>query len=140
MGCPLNYRCGCSAQVKLITGADYKRLEFSGTHDSDSHAKGRSKTLTHDQIALIYDAVVIAPHQSGTKLRRNLCQAKGSPESYKHMAPSMIRTIQRRVKSQDGKGPVDDAATGCYSRSRIARQAHRVVQGQRYIQGARASQ
>ena len=110
--------------MKLITGEDYKRLEFSGTHDSESHAKERSKTLTHDQIVLIHDAVVIAPNQSGTDLRQNLCQAKGSPESYKHMAPSMIRTIQRRVKSQDGKGPVDDAATGCYSRSRIARQAH----------------
>ena len=101
MGCPLNYRCGCSAQVKLITGADYKRLEFSGTHDSESHAKERSKNLTHE--VLIHDAVVIAPNQSGTQLRRNLCQAKGSPESYKHMPPSMIRTIQRRVKTARGQ-------------------------------------
>ena len=29
--CPLNYRCGCQAQVKLITGDNYKRLEFSCT-------------------------------------------------------------------------------------------------------------
>ena len=82
-----------SSAGELITGADYKQLEFSGTRDTESHAKERSKTLTHEQIVLIHDAVVIAPNQSGTKLRRNLCQAKGSPESYKHMAPSIIRTI-----------------------------------------------
>ena len=99
--CPMNYRCGCQAQVKLITGEDYKRLEFFGTHDMQrlqSHANVRSKSLTHDQIVLIHDAVVIAPNQSATKLRRNLCQTQGSPESYKHMAPSMIRSIRRRVK------------------------------------------
>ena len=55
--------------------------------------------MTHDQIVRIHDAVVIAPNQSGTKLRRNLCQAKDSPESYKHMPPSMIRSIRRRVKT-----------------------------------------
>ena len=93
-----NY-CGCQAQVKLITGEDYKRLEFFGTHHMDSHANERSTTVTHDQIVLIHDAVVIAPNQSGTELRHNLCQAKGSPESYKHMAPSKKRAIQRRVKT-----------------------------------------
>ena len=36
--CPMNYRCECQAQVKLITGEDYKRLEFFGTHDMQSHA------------------------------------------------------------------------------------------------------
>ena len=66
--CPLNYRCGCQAQVKFITGDDYKRLKFFGTQDMDSHANERSKTLTHDQIVLIHDAVVIAPNQSATKL------------------------------------------------------------------------
>ena len=62
--CPMNYRCGCQALVKLITREDYKRLEFFGTHDMQSHANERSKTLTHDQIVLIHDAVVIVPNQS----------------------------------------------------------------------------
>ena len=70
-----------------------------GTHDMQSHANERSKNLTHDQIVLIHDAVVIALNQSATKLRRNLCQTQGSPESYKHIAPSMIRSIRRRVKT-----------------------------------------
>ena len=65
----------------------------------ESHVNERSKKLSHDQIVLIHDAVIIAPNQSGTKLRRNLCQTKGSPESYKHMKPSMLRSIQRRVKT-----------------------------------------
>ena len=88
-----------SSAGELITGADYKQLEFSGTRDTESHAKERSKTLMHDQIVLMHDAVVIAPNQPGTNLRHNLCQTKGFPESYKHMAPSMIRSIRRRVKT-----------------------------------------
>ena len=85
--------------MKLITGPDCKRLEFFGTHDEQSHANEKSKKLTHAQIVVIHDAVVIAPNQSATKLRRNLCQAKGSPESYKHMQPSLLRSIWRRVKT-----------------------------------------
>ena len=42
--CPMN--CGCQAQVKLITREDYKRLEIFGTHDMQSHAIERSKTLS----------------------------------------------------------------------------------------------
>ena len=85
--------------MRLITRDNFKRLEFAKTHDLQSHVNERSKKLSHDQIVLIHDAVIIAPNQSGTKLRRNLCQTKGSPESYKHMKPSMLRCIQRRVKT-----------------------------------------
>jgi hypothetical protein len=35
---PMHYRCDCHAQVKLITGQEYIRLEFCGTHDEQSHA------------------------------------------------------------------------------------------------------
>ncbi len=41
--CPMHYRCDCHAQVKLITGPGYKRLEFCGTHDEHSHANEKSK-------------------------------------------------------------------------------------------------
>ena len=43
--CPMNYRCGCQAQVKPITGPDYKRLKFTETHDAQSHAKEICKKL-----------------------------------------------------------------------------------------------
>jgi hypothetical protein len=38
---PLRNRCGlaCQAQVKLITDDNFIRLEFSGTHDENSHAE-----------------------------------------------------------------------------------------------------
>ena len=72
--CPMHCRFFCDAPVRLNTGYNYKRLEFAKTHDLQSHVNERSKSLSHDQIVLIHDAVVIAPNQSGTKLRRNLCQ------------------------------------------------------------------
>jgi len=97
--CPLRNRCGCQAQVKHITGDNFIRLEFSGTHDENSHAEDKSKKLKHNQIVVIHESVLAAPNQSATKLRRNLAQATGSPESHKHMAPSLIRHIQRRVRT-----------------------------------------
>ena len=96
---PMHYRCGCQAQVKLITGPDYKRLQYFGSLDEHSHANEKSKKLKHNQIVLIHESVVIAPNQSATKLRRNLFQAKCSPESYTHMPPSILRSIQLRVKT-----------------------------------------
>jgi hypothetical protein len=68
-------------------------------HDEHSLANEKSKKLKHDRIVLIHEAVAIAPKQSARKLRRNLCQSKSSPDKYKHMQPSMLRCIQRRVKS-----------------------------------------
>ena len=37
--CPMNHRCKCQAKVRIMTGKDYKRLEFFGTHDENSHAQ-----------------------------------------------------------------------------------------------------
>ena len=97
--CPMNHRCKCQAKVRIMTGKDYKRLEFFGTHDENSHAADHSKTLSYKQIATIHDAVMVAPKQSATVLRRNLMHAKGSPEQHKHMHPSQLRCIQRRVQT-----------------------------------------
>ena len=97
--CPLKYRCKCKAKVRIITGRGYKRLEFSGIHDENSHADDKSKSLRYNQIVAIHDAVLVAPSQSAAVLRRNLMQAQGSPEQHKHMDPSQLRVIQRRVCS-----------------------------------------
>ena len=40
---------------------------------------------------------MVASKQSAAVSRRNLMQAKGSPEQHKHMDPSQLRVIQRRV-------------------------------------------
>ena len=95
--CPLKYRCKCKAKVRIITGRGYKRLEFSGTHDENSHANDTSASLKYNQIVAIYDAVLVAPSQSAAVLRRNLMQSQGIPEQYKHMDPSQLRVVQRRV-------------------------------------------
>ena len=41
--CLINYRCKCQAKIGIITGKNYKRLEFYGTHDEHSHAVDHSK-------------------------------------------------------------------------------------------------
>ncbi len=60
--CPLRNRlgCGCQAQVKLVTCADYSRLEFSGMHDENSHAEDKSKNLKQNQIIVIHESVLAA--------------------------------------------------------------------------------
>jgi hypothetical protein len=97
----MNYRCKCKAQVRIIAGKDYKRLEFYGTHDENSHATDHSKKLKYRQIDAIYesnyDSVMIVPKQSATQLRRILIQAKGSQEQHKHMDPAQLLLIQSRV-------------------------------------------
>ncbi len=40
MKCPMNVRCKLKAQVRIITGKDFKRLEFFDTHVENSHATG----------------------------------------------------------------------------------------------------
>jgi len=40
--CPLHYRCKCNALCRILVGKDYKRLEFFGTHDENSHANDNS--------------------------------------------------------------------------------------------------
>ena len=42
---------------------------------------------------------MVAPKQSAAVLRRNLMHAKGSPDKHKHIHPSQLRCIQRRVQS-----------------------------------------
>ena len=88
-----------NATRRILVGKDYKRLEFFGTHDENSHGNDASKKLKYNQIGAIYDSVLIAPKQSATQLRRNLMQAKGSPDKHLHMDPAQLRLIQRRVWS-----------------------------------------
>ncbi len=42
---------------------------------------------------------MIAPKQSAIQHRRNMVQAKGSPDKQMHMNPAQLRLIQRRVQS-----------------------------------------
>jgi hypothetical protein len=82
------------AQVRLFIEKNYKLLEVHGVHDENSHNKEiKSKKLNYRQTTAIHDAVIVAPNQSASKLRRNLLQST-SPE--KHM-PLMNLSIQRRV-------------------------------------------
>ena len=94
------HRCKCTAKARICTGTNYKLLEFHGTHDETSHAKDYSKSLTYKQIATIHEAVMVAPGQSATTLRRNRMQAQGSPEQHKHISPSKLRCIQRCVHTE----------------------------------------
>ena len=42
---------------------------------------------------------MVAPKQSAAVLHRNLMQAQGSPEQYKHIDPTQLRCIQRCVRT-----------------------------------------
>jgi hypothetical protein len=53
--------CKCNALCRILAGQDYKRLEFFGTHDQNSHANDASQKLKYNQIGAIYDSVLIAP-------------------------------------------------------------------------------
>ena len=41
--CPMHYRCKCNALCRILSRKDYKRFEFFGTHDENSHANAASK-------------------------------------------------------------------------------------------------
>ncbi len=69
--CPMHYRCKCNVLCRILAEKDYKRLEFFGIHDENSHANDASKKLKYNQIGAIYNSVMIAPKQSATQLRRN---------------------------------------------------------------------
>ena len=79
--CPMHYRFGCEAQVRLITGENFKRLEFAKTHDLQSHVNERSKKLTHDQIVLIHDAVIIAPTSRAQNYAATYVKTRAVPSS-----------------------------------------------------------
>ncbi len=89
---PLRNLCECQAQVKLITGHNFIRPEFCGTHDENSHPEDKSKKIKAQ--SNYRDSVLAVPKQLATKLQCNLAQATGSPESHKHMPPSLICCIQ----------------------------------------------
>ncbi len=99
----MGYRCKCREQVRIIAGKDYKRLEFFGIHDENSHATNHFKKIKYNQISTIYKSVMVTLKQSATQLRRNLMQARGSPEQHKHMYPAQLRLIQRRVQTAQVK-------------------------------------
>ena len=109
--------------MRLITGDNFKRLEFAKTHDLQSHVNERSKNLTHDQIVLIHDAVFIASNQSATKFMSDPGQSRVV------QAHEALHAPLHPAACQDGKGPVGDAANGYFGCSGIPGRPHRVVQG-----------
>jgi hypothetical protein len=63
--CPMAKRCDRKAQVRICTGDNYKRLEFTRDHNEHSHANDKSKKLKHKQIIAIHDEVIIRAYCSG---------------------------------------------------------------------------
>ena len=100
--------------MRLITGEIYKRLDSAKTHDLESHVNERSKNLKHDQIVLIHDAVFIASNQSATKFMSDPGQSRLV------QAHEALHDSLHPAACQDGKRPVDDAATGYFGCSGIA--------------------
>ena len=70
--CPMCYRCGCDARIRITTGPEFTQIEKHGEHNPNSHDEDKSKYLKHDQIVAVSDAVTIAPNISAAVLRRNL--------------------------------------------------------------------
>jgi hypothetical protein len=87
--CSKAKRCDCKTQVRIRTGDNYQRLEFTGDHNEHSHANDKSKKLKHKEIIAIHDEVLVRAYCSvlfwncfrnyfalmqlfGTELRRNL--------------------------------------------------------------------
>ena len=63
--CPLAERCDCKVQVRMCTGENYKRLEFTGDHNEHSHSNDKSKKLKNKQIFTIHDAVIVGANGGG---------------------------------------------------------------------------
>ena len=79
-----------------MEGPGWKQLHKFGEHDASSHKEDKSKYLKHEQIIAVSDAVLIAPHQSASQLRRNMSIA--GPESPgKRIEPALLRSVQRPV-------------------------------------------
>jgi hypothetical protein len=93
--CPMQYRFGCTCQLRMFDGPSYMCLEIRGEHNPDSHApeKEISKHLTVKQQHAIQTGVRISPGLSARSLRRNL--ANFSPE--KQIDPLKIRNVKRKV-------------------------------------------
>ncbi len=69
---PLQLHDAPADAVQSVHWKSCIRLEFHGTHDETSHATKKSKSLIYKQITAIYDAVIVAPNQSATKLCSHL--------------------------------------------------------------------
>jgi hypothetical protein len=94
--CPLRHRCKCKAGIRIMEGPDWMQLERCGEHNANSHDDDQSKFLKHEQIVAVSDAVIVAPQQSASQLRRNL-QLAESPT--KHIEPLLLRCMQRVVRA-----------------------------------------
>jgi hypothetical protein len=94
--CPMHYRCGCSAGIRIQTSPSLIQLDRSGEHHANSHDEDKSKFLKYNQIIAVTDAVAIAPNLSAAELRRNM-QISDSPG--KKMKADMLRSIRNRVKT-----------------------------------------
>ena len=90
--CPMCYRCGCNARIRIKTGPDFTQIEKHGKHNVNSHDEDKSKYLKHDQIVAVSDAVTVAPNLSAAVLRRNLVNAPGTS-----IGADMLRSIRYRV-------------------------------------------
>ena len=55
--CPMRFRCGCMAGIRIMEGPGWKQLHRFGEHDASSHKQDKSKYLKHEQIVAVSDAV-----------------------------------------------------------------------------------
>ena len=92
--CPMCYRCGCDARIRITTGPEFTQIEKHGEHHVNSHDEDRSKYLKHDQIIAVANAVTVAPNLSAAVLRRNL-QMVNAPGT--NIGAEMLRSIRYRV-------------------------------------------
>ena len=96
--CPLFYRCGCRAQIRITQGMchgeGFVLLEKSGTHDLSSHENDKSKYLKYKHIEALHNAVSVASTVPATAIRRNLTLV-GEDVT---IDPKFIRSIQHQVR------------------------------------------
>ena len=96
--CPLFYRCGCRAQIRITQGTchgeGFVLLEKSGTHNLTSHENNKSKYLKYKHIEALHNAVSVAPTVAATAIRRNLSLASEDVR----IDPKFIRSIQHQVR------------------------------------------
>jgi hypothetical protein len=98
--CPMCYRCGCDARIRITTGPEFTQIEKHGEHNPNSHDEDKSKYLKHDQIVAVSDAVTIAPNISAAVLRRNLLMVDAPGTS---IGTDMLRSVRYRVMASRKK-------------------------------------
>ena len=107
--CPLNYRCGCDAKLRVTIEKEAIQLDFCGVHTPSSHDDDKSKYLKHNQIVALKKAVTIAPNQSACHIRRNLQRADDDGSK---INTNMIRSVRHRVKVERVR-LTTDLLSGC---------------------------